>query len=407
MILRLSLLLLVCTRATAFVQSQPKYGSSQRYSSSTQAESVTKNDEGTGLSPEFQAALEKAQTAVKASLEEKPQLIPPLLHFCEEYMAAHQASFWQNAEERNSPQAALKRIMEGVQFGFKYGMGPEKFAFGVTHEALRGDPEAEDGNELDFYKWGSDFFDGLIDKEDSKLLGTENLEKAIKQIEAGENVVLFANHQSEADPQVVSLLFERAGYGEMAENIYFVAGHKVTTDALAIPFSMGRNLICIHSKKHIDADPETKGVKNRQNLSAMSGMLEKLKKGGTALWVAPSGGRDRRNLDTGKTPIAPFDSKTIDMFRLMGNKSKKPTHYYPFSMVSYEVCPPPDFVEAGVGEKRNFRFTPVGIKVGDEIASEGGLDKRQEFNDQCYAATLKDYHELREMLFPGTAPPLE
>ena len=57
--------------------------------------------------------------------------------------------------------------------------------------------------------------------------------------------------------------------------------------------------------------------------------------------------------------------------------------------------------------KRNFRFTPVGIKVGDEIASEGGLDKRQEFNDQCYAATLKDYHELREMLFPGTAPPLE
>ena len=406
MIFRLSLLLLACTRATAFVPFQHNSASSKRYSSSVQAESVTTKDEGTGLLPEFSAALEKAQATVSASLKDKPELIPPLLHFCDEYMAAHQASYLDNKEESNSPQAALKRILEGVQFGFKYGMGSDKFAFGVTHEALRGDSEAEDGNELDFYKWGTDFFEGLI-KEDSKLLGTDNLAKAAKQIEAGENVVFFANHQSEADPQVVSILFDRAGYGEVAENIYFVAGHKVTTDALAIPFSMGRNLICIHSKKHIDADPETKGVKNRQNLSAMGGMLEKLKKGGTALWVAPSGGRDRRDLESGKTPIAPFDSKTLDMFRLMGNKSKKPTHYYPFAMVSYEVCPPPDFVEAGTGEQRNFRFTSVGIKVGEEVSSEGGLDKRHEFNDECYESTLKDYHDLREMLFPGTAPALE
>lgn len=165
----------------------------------------------------------------------------------------------------------------------------------------------------------------------------------------------------------------------------------------AIPFSMGRNLICIHSKKHIDADPETKGIKNRQNLAAMGGMLEKLKQGGCILWVAPSGGRDRRDVESGKTPIAPFDFKTVDMFKLMGRKSKVQTHYYPLAMVTYELCPPPDFVEAGVGEQRNFRFAPVGIKVGAEIEPDN-------LNPVVYEETLKDYVELREMLFPGTAP---
>ena len=190
------------------------------------------------------------------------------------------------------------------------------------------------------------------------------------QLAAGDNVVFLANHQSEADPQVMSVCLEQAGFPEAASGITYVAGHKVTTDALAIPFSMGRNLICIHSKKHIDTDPETKPLKQRQNLNAMSDMLGMLKQGGTALWVAPSGGRDRRDLTTGKVPIAKFDSKTIDMFRLMGNKSKKPTHYYPLAMVTYDLCPPPDYVEAGTGEQRNVRFTRVGISCGEELISD-------------------------------------
>ena len=105
----------------------------------------------------------------------------------------------------------------------------------------------------------------------------------------------------------------------------------------------------------------------------MSAMLSKLKRGGCLLWVAPSGGRDRRNMETGQVPLAPFDSKTIDMFRLMGNKSKVPTHYYTLAMVSYDLCPPPDHIEAGVGEQRNVRYVPVGIKVGEELESVGGL----------------------------------
>ncbi len=73
-----------------------------------------------------------------------------------------------------------------------------------------------------------------------------------------------------------------------------------------------------------------------------------MKEGGCALWVAPSGGRDRRNVETGEVPIADFDSKTLDMFRLMGNKSKVPTHYFPLAMVTYDLCPPPDTISAGV-----------------------------------------------------------
>lgn len=409
MLVKTALSLLACTATNAFVPSNQNSNVFQtmRFSTETQAEGATQKGASNELSPEYAAAFERTEATVTAALKDtSPEMLPGIMHFCKEYLTAHQASHAKTGDEKSSAEQALGRILEGVQYGFKYGMGPEKYVFGVTHEALRGDPEKEDGNDLDFYEWGSEFFRGLMDEEDSMLMGMDNLKQAIEQAEKGENVVFFANHQSEADPQVVTVLLERAGFGKAAENFYYVAGHKVTTDALAIPFSMGRNLICIHSKKHIDADPDTKGVKNRQNLQAMSGMLERLKAGGCILWVAPSGGRDRRDLESGKTPIAPFDSKTIDMFRLMGSKSKKPTHYYPFAMVSYEVCPPPDFVEAGVGEKRNFRFTPVGINVGTELNSEGGLEKRQQFNEKCYAVAQEEYRILREAIFPGTAPEL-
>lgn len=405
--------LLVFGNASAFVVNTG-FGNSigqQRFSLSSElklSSAPTSSSAPEGMLPEYQNAYNHVSAVISSFVgsTKNDQLLNPLLHFCKEYLTASQTSFLKTRDERSTPSAAQQRIMESVQFGLKYGMGPEKFTFGVTHHALRGNPEAENGNTLDFYTWGCDFFRTFMDMENSKVLGMENLKKAMDQANAGENVVFFANHQSEADPQVMSCLLEHVGLAKEAEKVFYVAGHKVTTDALAIPFSMGRNLICIHSKKHIDKDPETKSLKSRQNLSAMNGMLEKLKAGGTILWVAPSGGRDRRDVTTGKTPIAPFDDKTLDMFRLMGTKSKKPTHYYPLAMVSYELCPPPDSVEPGVGEQRNFRFGPVGIQVGEELPNEGGLESRPKFNGEAMNRTLKAYHELREAIYPGTAPDL-
>jgi len=339
----------------------------------------------------------------------------------DEYFASVAAASEAGAKNKDgsdiTAEQAMNNMISTLQYGMKYGLGagPKgKFIFeDVRHMAMRGEGKGDDRYEsedikemlgddmnVDFYAAGCDFFRPSMDLEKSCLLGQENLKKAQEQIAAGENVVFFANHQSEADPQVVSCLFETVSEdsGDLAREIMYVAGHKVTTDPLAVPFSMGRNLLCIHSKKHIDADPETKPAKSKQNMAAMNSMLMGLKEGGMAIWVAPSGGRDRRDVETGKIPIAPFDSKTIDMFRLMGRKSKVPTHYYPMAMVSYDLCPPPDFVDPGVGELRNVRFTPTGINILDEVPNEGGAEKRHLFSERAEKMCMDGYVELLKKL---------
>ena len=75
----------------------------------------------------------------------------------------------------------------------------------------------------------------------------------------------------------------------------FVAGDRVTTDMLAVPFSMGRNLLCIFSKKHVDNPPELKSQKQKHNRRVMKQMGQMFAEGGNLIWVAPSGGRDRAN----------------------------------------------------------------------------------------------------------------
>lgn len=352
------------------------------------------------LEPPYQAALDASLAKLQQGLVDNPakdQMLPLLSHFVKEYLAASQCALKAGGDPAvNAPDVSAKRFMQAIHFGSTYGMGKDKYVFDVSHKALRGDAEQEDGNEIDFYKFGCDFFRPAMDLENSPILGLDNLDQALAQMKAGENVVFFANHQSEADPQVVSCCLEKIGQAKTAEDMIYVAGHKVTTDPLAIPFSMGRNLICIHSKKHIDADPTTKPAKQKQNLRSMNALLNTFKAGGAAIWVAPSGGRDRRNVETGEVPLAPFDSKTIDIFRLMGNKSKVPTHYYTLAMVSYDLCPPPDFVEAGVGEERNVRFVPVGIYVGKELESKGGLESRHEFCENAMKQCTEDYETLLE-----------
>jgi glycerol-3-phosphate O-acyltransferase len=217
-------------------------------------------------------------------------MLQPLLHFTIEYLAANQASLPGGQIGCADATQAVGRILKAIQLGIAHGTGPNKYLFGSSHKALRGDPETEDGNEYDFYAFGCDFFRPVMDVERSIVLGQQNLDKAMEYLAQGENVVFLANHQSEADPQVMSVCLEKAGMGKQAEQIVYVAGHKVTTDPLAIPFSMGRNLICIHSKKHIDAEPELKPVKQRQNLSAMGSMLELLKKGRMCSFGSPRPG---------------------------------------------------------------------------------------------------------------------
>ena len=117
----------------------------------------------------------------------------------------------------------------------------------------------------------------------------------------------------------------------------------------------------------------------------MKKMQDMLTEGGKCIWVAPSGGRDRADENNdykvrrerlarrqwavctvprrGQPPrarlrtararlsrdgsaarasqVAPFDAKSVDMFKLMAAKSKRPAHFYPLSMFTYPICPPP------------------------------------------------------------------
>mmetsp|Transcript_11015 Transcript_11015/g.27092 ORF Transcript_11015/g.27092 Transcript_11015/m.27092 type:complete len:466 (-) Transcript_11015:240-1637(-) len=413
-------------RSTTFSRLASTVEKTESSPSSSDAATVAANAAANGLndtgrrplSPDFQTARDAAVSKLTADLPD-PSLKVPLVHFMEEYFAAVDTAAKSGAKNPDgsdiTAMQAMNEMGRTLGYGMKYGLGVGggsggKFRFeDVRHMALRGGDRGDEryeGEELrsmlgsdasvDFYEAGCNFFRPSMDLDKSVMLGKDNLKRAREQIEAGENVVFFANHQSEADPQVVSCLFETVSddIGDLASKITYVAGHKVTTDPLAVPFSMGRNLLCIHSKKHIDADPDTKPAKSRQNMAAMSSMLGGLKEGGMAIWVAPSGGRDRRDVATGKIPIAPFDQKTVDMFRLMGNKSKVPTHFYPMSMVSYDLCPPPDFVEAGVGEQRNVRFTPIGICVGDEVPNVGGAEKRHLFTEKAEEECIDGYVQL-------------
>jgi len=194
---------------------------------------------------------------------------------------------------------------------------------------------------------------------------SERIKTIREQVAAGDNVVLLANHQSEADPQIFSVLLDPL-YPGFAESTIFVAGDRVTTDLLAQPFSMGRNLLCIFSKKHVENPPELKSEKTRHNRNVMKKMQSLFKEGGQIIWVAPSGGRDRKDED-GAYQVAPFDPKSVEMFRLMADKAGRTTHFYPLSMLTYPICPPPEQVGGAVGERRTVKWSPGGLHFGEPV----------------------------------------
>ena len=79
--------------------------------------------------------------------------------------------------------------------------------------------------------------------DQSRLLGIENAKKIEEIVSRGENVIILSNHQTECDPQVLSILLEREGMSSFAEKMIFIAGHKVTNDPIAIPFSMVSDML--------------------------------------------------------------------------------------------------------------------------------------------------------------------
>ncbi len=236
---------------------------------------------------------------------------------------------------------------------------------------------------FDYYTFGIDFLRPLIDMNHSSLVGLKELDQIAQQLKKGDNVILFANHQIEADPQAISILLEKS-HPEIGKQMIFVAGDRVVTDPLAVPFSLGRNLLCIYSKRYIDHPPEQKLQKQLHNKRTMELMSELLSMGGKVIYVAPSGGRDRPNAE-GIVEVAKFDPQSIEMFYLMAKKAAHPTHFYPLALATYDLLPPPETIQVELGETRRTKRGGIHLACGAEIEMEN-------FSDTDY----KDKHSRRE-----------
>lgn len=263
------------------------------------------------------------------------------------------------------------------------------YAFDLYHSQLR--------TPFDYYQFGLDFLRPLVIFEKSKALGLDNIEKAQSFLKKGENVIIFSNHQTEPDPQAISLLLENS-FPLFAENIIFVAGHRVTSDPLAVPFSLGRNLLCIYSKKYIEDLPEEREKKLQHNKKVMQKMEALLKEGGKSIYVAPSGGRDRANAE-GKIEIAPFDPHSIELFYLIAKKAKTKTHFFPLSLSTYDLLPPPNSIKKELGETRFTNATPIHLFFGEELIkfSENFYQDKEakiERTKEIYKIVEKNYHSL-------------
>ncbi len=219
-----------------------------------------------------------------------------------------------------------------------------------------------------YHQFGLDFVRQLIDLDHSTVFGLDTVDRIAKQLEAGENVILFANHQTETDPIAIAIALEKT-HPDLAQRIISVAGERVVTDPLAIPFSMGCDLLCIYSKRYIDHPIELKAKKQLHNKNTMVQMSQLLSEGSKIIYVAPSGGRDRRNA-SGVIEVAPFDPQSIEMFYLMARKSKRTTHFYPLTLATYELLPPPETIQFDLGEKRRAKFSPIHLSFSLEFDME-------------------------------------
>jgi len=249
----------------------------------------------------------------------------------------------------------------------------------------------------DYHAFGLNFFGPLVNFKKSSIMGLENLLKVKEQLKKGENVIFLANHQIEGDPLVLMLLFEPY-LQELAHEMIFVAGERVLTDPIGTPFSMGCNLLCIYSRRYIDKPPERKHEKQVHNQKTMRRMGELLAEGGKCIYVAPSGGRDRKNKD-GVIEVAPFDPDSIELFYLMARHAKTPTHFYTLALSTYDILPPPPTIQVELGELRVAGYGPIHAAVGKEIDMEGVASgdkhlQRKGRADYIYQQVCQDYQNL-------------
>ncbi len=300
------------------------------------------------------------------------------------------ASSYRNAvEESGQPFLPLLPLFR-LFFKLTFEQFQTPYQFEPYHKKVR--------KPVDYYQFALDFILPLVDLSRSTVAGYENIAQIAKQVARGENAILLANHQTEPDPQAIAILLQKT-HPKLAESIIFVAGERVVTDPLAIPFSMGTDLLCIYSKRYIDHPPELKAQKLLHNKNTMEKMSRLLQEGGKVIYVAPSGGRDRRD-PSGHLEPAPFDANSIELFYLMAKKAKTPTHFYPLALDTYDLFPPPETIQRELGETRRVKRTPIHLAFGPEIKMDeypgsdlADKEERRKARGMAIWSTVKHMYE--------------
>ncbi|XP_068634237.1 glycerol-3-phosphate acyltransferase ATS12, chloroplastic-like isoform X2 [Aristolochia californica] len=208
----------------------------------------------------------------------------------------------------------------------------DPFVFPPHHKAIR--------EPFDYFMFGQKYIRPLLDFRKSYIGNVVLFNEIEEKLQQGHNIILISNHQTEADPAVIALLLEKT-HPNIAEKMTFVAGDRVVTDPVCKPFSMGRNLICVYSKKHMYDNPKLTEMKTRANTRSLKEMALLLRSGSQIIWIAPSGGRDRADPTTGEWFPAPFDASAVDNLRRLSYHSGVPGHVYPLALLCYDIMPPP------------------------------------------------------------------
>ncbi len=268
-------------------------------------------------------------------------------------------SYEKETNESNFPKSTIRALFDTLTDMIVEQI-QSPFIFDLYHEKIT--------EPFNYYQFGLDFIFPLVDMEKSKVYGLENVKKMQEQINKKENVVLFANHQTEADPQLINIMLQDT-FKKFASEMIFIAGERVITDPLAIPFSMGCNLLSIYSKRYIAVKPELTHQKQLHNKRVMELMSQLLQDGGKVIYVAPSGGRDRID-ENNQIQVAPFDPQSVEMLTLMAKRTTKKTHFYPLVLDTYHILPPPSGIQIEMGEERIANRCPVHLSFGEELDME-------------------------------------
>ncbi len=241
-------------------------------------------------------------------------------------------------------------------------------AFPIYHQALRAP--------IDYYQLGLDLMRPLVDWSASRIIGLDILQEIVVLLQRGENVIFLANHQTEPDPQLIGLLLQKEGFCHLSQQLIYVAGHRVVQDPMAIPFSLGCNLLCIYSKKYVEQPPEKKQEKIAHNQRTLQQLKALLCEGGRAIFVAPSGGRDRSDA-SGDMQIAAFAPESIELLSLLAKQSPRATHFYPLALHTHQIMPAPSVIRHPIGEEREIAFGPIGLGFLPKLFSSSSQEEEE------------------------------